>query len=1138
MEYLRKYINITGRFHRSANLARDWKDKSGLSEYIPTATAQEAAKKLIYGATASDDNHAWTITGPYGTGKTSFLLFITDLFCSQHPKHTQGRKLREDYSLHDVVYQPILSVGHRTSLKMAILNDLSDQIDSVLPALASEIRTAISDGSIEDSAVLEFFEAASTQCKGAGLNGILLIIDEFGKFLEFAAQHPTTEDIYILQELAEMSSRGKGSFLFLTVLHSSIDGYLPIYDETRRIEWKKIQGRFVDIPFLEPPEQFLSLMGTAIKWTDKEALVFSRYQAEVQEFLNSKALSESSLRFPLGKLIPASVPFDPFTSLLLWPLFRSKLSQNERSLFAFLMDHGPFGFQEFLSISLADPNSPKFYRLDRLYDYVTNILGSGILLGEQTRRWAEIEHALDRIPSDAPILSKAIVKVIGLLGMYGSIVGLAASKETIKIAVDDRYAVEETLEFLQRNSIVVFRKFIRAFALWEGSDVDLDAYYNEALSYVGHGNLADRLKKAVVLRPFVARAHYIQKGTLRFFDVEIIDGDREQISEMFNNGWGSSDGKLIFVLSHDDAHRNEHIKLTQKLSSVMASSRLVFAFPKPLIGLEQSLVEVEAWTWIRENVQALQGDPVAKKEVDIRIANVLKGVTDKAGQVIGIRGYVFDPSQSDWVHNGDNLQITSAIRFQQWLSELCNDIYSKAPELHNELLNRENLSSAATAARRNLIQAMVEAEEVDSLGIIGTPAEMSMYRSMVLEGGFHTYVNGSWRLVAPKKTWKPVWDVMEAFLEGARDQRRPLFELITILKSPPFGVREGPVFVLIVALILVHKEYIALYEDGYFVSDLRVEVFERLTRLPETFELQLYQLSGRTRDAVSALSYALDVLHLAGSNDDPQLLNVVKPLVTFAVQLPDFAKKTKRFESPEPAKVRDVLLKTADPYKLLFLELPAALEISLDSEQNIFQFVDSLRSSILSLQSAYPNLLDEIESELREVFGLSGTSSEAKQHLRKRAQPLVEWVVDRNLTPFVRAAASLQDDRDWREALARAIFQGRPPFTWLDSDVTKYQILLRQVASEFVRVEELVAERNGNSRSTILRIGILDDAVTERRAVVSVPLEDADEVQALVDKIYGILDEPSLGDGGKRLRLAALAKVVDGYLNGDVKDER
>ena len=116
-----------------------------------------------------------------------------------------------------------------------------------------------------------------------------------------------------------------------------------------------------------------------------------------------------------------------------------------------------------------------------------------------------------------------------MIGLYGKSVGLKASKDTITIALDDSKGVSDALVYLEHASILVYRRHEGAYGLWEGSDVDLETCIEEARCHVGQGSLAIRLKEVPILRPIVARAHYIKTGTLRYFTVDIIDGTEQNL---------------------------------------------------------------------------------------------------------------------------------------------------------------------------------------------------------------------------------------------------------------------------------------------------------------------------------------------------------------------------------------------------------------------------------------------------------------------------------------------------------------------------------------------------------------------------------------------------------------------------------
>ena len=79
---------------------------------------------------------------------------------------------------------------------------------------------------------------------------VLVIVDELGKNLEYSAEHAGS-DLYLLQQLAErVSSHSPFSGAILTLAHLGFEDYLGSAGDTRRREWRKVHGRFEDIPFV------------------------------------------------------------------------------------------------------------------------------------------------------------------------------------------------------------------------------------------------------------------------------------------------------------------------------------------------------------------------------------------------------------------------------------------------------------------------------------------------------------------------------------------------------------------------------------------------------------------------------------------------------------------------------------------------------------------------------------------------------------------------------------------------------------------------------------------------------------------------------------------------------------------------
>ncbi|MCV5263456.1 hypothetical protein OFC55_37940, partial [Escherichia coli] len=57
----------------------------------------------------------------------------------------------------------------------------------------------------------------------------------------------------------------------------------------------------------------------------------------------------------------------------------------------------------------------------------------------------------------------------------------------------------------------------------------------------------------------------------------------------------------------------------------------------------------------------------------------------------------------------------------------------------NELVNRNKLSGTAVSALKKLLEAMLDREDEENLGITGFPPEMSMYISCLKNTAVHTH---------------------------------------------------------------------------------------------------------------------------------------------------------------------------------------------------------------------------------------------------------------------------------------------------------------------------------------------------------------------------------------------------------------
>jgi hypothetical protein len=616
----------------------------------------------------------------------------------------------------------------------------------------------------------------------------------------------------LLAELA--ASYQIPGLLLITLLHQSFEQYAAGLRASARNEWAKVQGRFADIAFQDPPEQVLHVLAKAIQQRPDPVLgkIRSTASSIAAKMYEVGAAPKGFSKKAFISMAAALAPIHPVTALCLTRLCR-KFGQNQRSLFAFLLSREPNGFMGFLE----EGKPAELFGPARLFDYVLDSFGSAALVGDGAVRWAEAQAILQQHPDlqvSEQEIEQEIVKIVGLLTSVGAYGNLLATADVLLLAADGD-SVAHTCKELSRRSILVYRKHSGSFALWQGSDVDIEERLKEAQKRVASlGTLAARMKCRVVPPPVIAKRHSFRTGTLRFFKVKF--GASSEIGVLPNDP--ESDGTLMYVLPDSEQDRVRAIELAAS-SQFKSRPDVVLAIPSTTEPLKHGFRELELLQWVAQNTPELQSDSVARRELRTRLTFAGRQLEFEIERL-------FSPSavtQTCWFQGGIQRSVPSARLLSQMISDICDQVYSNTPIIRNELLNRRHLSSAAAAARRTLIEAILKRSSESQLGIEGFPPELSMYMSVLKASGMHRAAESNTFELGPPFTDSslfPVWSRIERFFGDCELQRQGVTALYDLLSAPPFGLKQGVVPVLFCASLLCHDTDVALYEEGAFVPEI------------------------------------------------------------------------------------------------------------------------------------------------------------------------------------------------------------------------------------------------------------------------------------------------------------------------------
>lgn len=273
---IEKWIRVNTHYTRSVNLERDANSTDVLKAYIPTTRALLTLEKIAQTLNTQEIPRAWSLVGAYGSGKSSFANFLNHLFADKEHRAIACELLEKTNPETFQKMKPLLSekgyliisvTGSPESITQALIRSMCKAAKSFLSAkhsIVSELQHAKKTKSTTNQ-VIELIKKLQQAVIEKQSAGILLVIDELGKFLEYEARH-SSNDIFLLQALAEHANKGSQANLLIVVLmHQAFDQYAKGFGENLRNEWQKIQGRFESISFLESAEQTLRVVSNAFQ---------------------------------------------------------------------------------------------------------------------------------------------------------------------------------------------------------------------------------------------------------------------------------------------------------------------------------------------------------------------------------------------------------------------------------------------------------------------------------------------------------------------------------------------------------------------------------------------------------------------------------------------------------------------------------------------------------------------------------------------------------------------------------------------------------------------------------------------------------------------------------------------------------
>lgn len=1108
MVMLSQKVQVSDRFQRAIRIDTDMGDEAVISSFICPQSSAEVLLNMARGRKEAGEA-AFTWTGPYGSGKSSLVVALNALLGEDVKLRNRAIKSIGEKQANNILkafdvtgrkgwtFVPI--VGHKGDVTTALIQALREKTGS---------RRKIEQENLTESLI----EIANQQSCG-----LVIVIDEMGKFLEAAADGKN--DVYIFQQLAEVAARSKGKIVVLGILHQAFAEYARRLSRDIRDEWSKIQGRFVDLPLNVAGEELIDLIGRAIKSNSKPERVSKVAKTVARHISTWRPVHVDTLASALSQCWP----LHPVTAALLGPISRRRFGQNQRSVFGFLNSAEPNGFQNFLRTTDFDETA--LYAPARLWDYLKANLEPSIMASPDGHKWSIAVDALYRAESFSKNEKTTdVLKSIALMDLFQERSGLVADKELLQACVPNlsESELDKILAQLEAQSIVRFKKHKKAFSIWEGSDFDIEVAIESADSQASGLDL-NRIRQAARFQPIVAKKHYHETGALRWFDVDLVPAEQAvRFAETYTPPEGGAMGLVMVVLGMGEGDEADLDKICKKASSANSKWPVFVSSAQNAWLIRSHAKELQALEYIRANNPSLGGDTVARREVESRLADAKDRLEENLARTL---------SSAKWFIDGKSATTLNFKELHALASEKATEIFSASPRINSELVNRVKPSSNSAAGLKMLLKAMSENQGKERLGIEGYPAEGGLFETLLAATGLYanTKNGGSFKEPSAKNDpacLLPLWAAADQFFKDNKSRPVSITEIYKIWSARPYGVKDGlhPFFMM--AYLMTRIQNYAIYREGIYRPSVDALFIDYLMKSPRDLSLRVMNFSAIGQKILAGVSQTLNKLepNLPELSETSEPLDIARRLVAAVMDLPPWVLRTRQISS-NAIRLRELIKNATDPNKVLFDDLPSLFkehEAAL-SKGDVQPIIQELGRSLDELVKAYPKLISDLRQQLTDELQIDGKGALGREEINMRARNIMQVSGDFKLDAFATRLSNYKGNEEDIEGLA-SLAADKPTRDWIDIDVSRAKLRVAELSQQFNHLEAYgrVHNREDYRQAVAFMVGLHGKPRTYVREF-TVKKTQHEIIEKLENQIADILFSGKQVD--EELLLAVLANV-------------
>jgi hypothetical protein len=901
----------------------------------------------------------------------SEILDQIEVWKSKYPDTL--KQFKQLLNKEDMTYSKFLTLVNEYDEKSYLL------FEKIFPAVTSGTKF----NPFNSENIDEIYLDIARQLKQHGFEGILIVFDEFNKYLEEAVKGSNI-DLKPIQDLAEMCNRSEDNQVhLLLVSHQHISQYASKLSQELVNEWRKVEGRFKAFELTPKTSKTYHLISKVIikeqiKWKqfkDKFKDQFSWLAGKTNVFGLFKTLQEQELK---EWVIEGCYPLHPVTTFAL-PRISNKIAQNERTIFTFLASNDFNTLGRFIEHF----NEEDFQLLtpDILFDYFSDIMKKQDHQDDIYKTWVNVNRALQKADQDSELETK-IVKVLGLIKAVAEEQSLPPTAELLQFALmikeDEAEEFNEALSNLIHSKVIYERKSDGYIQFFQGSDIDFEQEIQKVLGTKKHHslfNVSSILNTHFSPSFIVANKYNDEYDITRFFHPVYVtvkelkkgfDWDEEIVTRNY------ADGLIVYTIPETE---NEVLK-AEEISTNVKHPQVIIAVPNGSINIKNAAFYYQALDCLRRDKKFLEKDPSASIEINAYLEDYRGQVEQWLSKVIAPRNNPI----SFYYQGSKRTDITSPRQLSRWVSDICLKIFAKTPKINNEMVNKTSVTSPIAKARKKVVDGLLEQEPQVNLGLKGYGPDVSIFRSAIKSTGIYSEKDGKVELLAPKEdNLKLVLDRIRSLLKTDGENVLNFESIYTELRKPPYGIRLGIIPLILALAFRPYKDVLIVKNQKGVEEPLSGELLEKINKAPDQFILTIEDWDIGKQNYLNELGKLFQE-NLEGINHNSnKLYPIAMALKQWYISLSKFARETNQI-SKEANSFRKALKKpSGDSKQLLFNQLPQFIDASIQFDSSkVDYYVNVIRAAKDELESFIPDVLRNLDYEISRLFNGNNSLSAIK----------------------------------------------------------------------------------------------------------------------------------------------------------------